>query len=148
MDDEELSVSIPKGAVSGITLRVQGMGNAGRLGGESGSLFIQINLVFGKLIKIEDRNVFLEYPISMIQACLGDKVLIPSLEGESDLEVVIPEGINSGSLLRIQGKGLPYLDSDDRGDYILVIKVLTPKNLSEEQKEILRRFNNEGEELK
>lgn len=148
-EDEELSISIPKGAVSGITLRVPEMGNFGRLGGKPGHLFIQVNLdIPNSLFKVEDRDIYLEYPISMIQAILGDKVFVPSFEEDSNLEVVIPEGINNGSLLRIQGKGLPYLDSDDRGDYILVIKVLTPKNLSEEQKEILRRFNNEGEELK
>ena len=86
----------------------------------------------------------------MIQACLGDKVLIPCIEDDSKLEVLIPEGIQSGSKIKIQGKGIPYLNSNNRGDFYLRIKVLIPKNLSENQKELLRQFSNngEGEDLK
>ena len=146
--DEELSLVIPRGACNGLILRVRGKGNKGRLGGDFGDLLVKIELKSNDLFKVDGLNILLEVPVSMVSAILGDKISVPLPEGDSEIEVSIPEGTEAGTLLRIKRKGIPKVNSEERGDYYLVIKVLTPRNLSEKQKEILREFNEcKGEDL-
>ena len=146
--DEELSLVIPRGVCNGLILRVKGKGNRGRLGGDFGDLLVKIELKSNDLFKVEGLNILLEVPVSMVSAILGDKISVPLPEGDSEIEVSIPEGTEAGTLLRIKRKGIPKVNSEERGDYYLVIKVLTPRNLSEKQKEILREFNEcKGEDL-
>ena len=133
-----ISVSIPKGVDQGARVRVAGGGAVGSRGGENGDLYVYIFIKPHKLFKRQGVDVIVEVPISFVQAALGDTVQVPTLDGPVDLK--IPAGIQSGKILRIKGKGIPYLRGGGRGDQHVVVKVLTPQKLTSKQKELLKEF--------
>ena len=140
--EREIEVNIPKGVDSGQRLRVGGKGQAGLRGGESGDLYVYINIKPHKIFTRRDTDVYCEIPISFVQAALGAKVEAPTIDGK--VELTIPEGTQSGRVLTMRGKGIPFLRGDGRGDEFVKIKVLTPKNLSARQKKLLREFEDGG----
>ena len=140
--EREIKVNIPKGVDAGQRLRVTGGGQAGLRGGESGDLYVYINIKPHKIFKREGTDVYCEIPISFVQAALGAKVEAPTIDGK--VELTIPAGTQSGAVLTMRGKGIPYLRGNGRGDEFVRIKVLTPKNLSERQKKLLREFEDGG----
>ena len=77
-------------------------------------------------------------PISFVQAALGAEVEVPTLDGK--VKYTIPEGTQTGTTFRLRGKGVPYLNGSGRGDQYVTVNIETPKNLSKEQKELLREF--------
>ncbi len=85
-----------------------------------------------------------EVPISFVQAALGDTIEVPTLDGK--VEMKIPSGIQSGTSLRLKGKGIPFLRGKGRGDQHVKVKVLTPQKLTSEQKELLKKFAELGGE--
>ncbi len=140
--DRDIKINIPKGVDTGQRLRIQGGGQAGERGGAPGDLYVYIVIKPHKIFTREDTAVHCEVPISFVQAALGAKVEAPTIDGK--VELTIPEGTQSGAVLRIQGKGIPKLRGDGRGDEFVKIKVLTPKNLSNRQKKLLREFEEGG----
>lgn len=140
--EREIEVNIPKGVDAGQRLRVSGKGQAGLRGGESGDLYVYINIKPHKIFTRRDTDVYCEIPISFVQAALGAKVEAPTIDGK--VELTIPEGTQSGRVLTMRGKGIPFLRGDGRGDEFVKIKVLTPKNLSARQKKLLREFEDGG----
>ena len=82
--------------------------------------------------------MLLELPISFVQAALGAEVEVPTLDGK--VKLTIPEGTQTGSTFRLRGKGIPYLNGSSRGDQYVTVSIETPKNLTKEQKELLRQF--------
>ena len=81
-----------------------------------------------------------------MQAALGANIEAPTIDGKVDL--IIPEGTQSGAVLRIRGKGIPHMHGNERGDEFVTIKVLTPKNLTARQKKLLREFEDNGSDSK
>ena len=77
-------------------------------------------------------------PVSFVEAALGATVQVPTLDGPVDMK--IPEGTQNGRTLRLKGRGIPYLRGSGRGDEHVIVKVLTPQNLTSRQKELLREF--------
>ena len=77
-------------------------------------------------------------PISIVQASLGAEVEVPTLDGK--VKYTVPEGTQSGTVFRLRGKGIPYLRGGGRGDQFITVKVKTPKGLTNEQKELLRKL--------
>lgn len=135
---KDINVSIPRGVDNGIRIRVAGGGNAGERGGQPGDLYVYINIKPHQLFKREGTNVYCEVPISFTQAALGATIEVPTIDGKTDLK--IPAGIQSGTVQKIKGKGIPVLRGNGRGDEYVSIKVLTPQNLTDRQKELLREF--------
>lgn len=131
-------VRIPKGVDQGSRVRVPNAGDAGIRGGENGDLYVYIFVKPHKLFKRQGNDVIVEVPISFVQAALGDKIQVPTLDGP--VEMTIPAGVQSGKILRLREKGIPYLRGAGRGDEHVVIKVLTPQKLSGRQKELLEEF--------
>lgn len=86
----------------------------------------------------QGQNLVYSHEISFVQAALGHRIEVPGLQGPLPLE--IPKGIQSGTLLRLSGEGLPYPGRKQHGDLLVEIKVLTPTRLSERQMELLREF--------
>ncbi len=138
----EINLSIPKGVDEGQRLRISGGGQAGERGGQPGDLYVYINIKPHRIFTRQGIDVYCEVPISFVQAALGAKIEAPTIDGKVDL--VIPEGTQSGKVLRIRGKGVPRLRGDERGDEYVKIKVLTPQNLSIRQKKLLRDFEDGG----
>lgn len=138
----DIEVNIPKGVDDGQRLRIQNGGQAGERGGAPGDLYVYITIRPHKIFTRQDTNVYCEIPISFVQAALGAKIEAPTIDGK--VELTIPEGTQSGAVMRIRGKGIPYLRGEGRGDEFVKIKVLTPKNLTGRQKKLLREFEDGG----
>ncbi|SDG34253.1 molecular chaperone DnaJ [Selenomonas sp. WCT3] len=134
----KIKVNIPKGIDNGQRVRVRGGGEAGKLGGEHGDLYVYIFIKPHKIYQRQGTDVVVEVPISFVQAALGDKIQVPTIDGT--VEVKVPAGTQSGKILRLRERGIPHLRGTGRGDEHVVIKVLTPQNLNQRQKELLKEF--------
>jgi len=133
-----IQVSIPKGAEEGMRLRVRGAGEAGPNGGPPGDLYIVIHIAEHPVFGRDGRDIIVEEPVSFTQAALGDDVKVPTLDGAA--MVTIPPGTQTGTVLRLKGKGLPDLNGHGQGDEFVRVTVTTPTKLNAEQKELLRQF--------
>ncbi|MCE5287012.1 MAG: molecular chaperone DnaJ [Pelosinus sp.] len=140
----KISIKIPGGVDNGSRLRVANEGESGLRGGPAGDLYIYIFVKAHKLFVRDGNEVICEVPISFVQASLGDEIEVPTLDGKVKLK--IPEGTQSGTVLRLKDKGIPYLRGHGRGDQHVKVKVLTPQRLSEKQRELLREFAKVGGE--
>jgi molecular chaperone DnaJ len=135
----KIDVSIPKGVDNGTRLRISGEGEAGEKGGPSGDLYVQIRVKEHKIFKREDNDIYLEVPISFVQACLGDEVDIPTLRGK--IQMKIPASTQSNTMFRIKGKGISSLRGFGKGDEFVKVVVETPKKLTKKQKDLLKEFD-------
>lgn len=134
----EMMLNIPRGVDNGTRLRIAGGGQAGERGGQPGDLFVYINIRPHQIFKRQGNDVYCEVPISFVQAALGAEIETPTVDGKIQLKV--PAGTQSGSVLKVPGKGIPFMRGEGRGDELVTIKVLTPRNLTERQKNLLRQF--------
>ena len=135
---KKVSVKIPAGVDSGSRLRLTGEGEAGLYGGPSGDLYVFISVESHEFFERNNTDVICRVPISFIQAALGDKIMVPTLNNEKRLE--IPKGTQAGDILRFPGLGIPSLRHGRRGDQIMQIIINTPTNLSKKQEELLKEF--------
>lgn len=133
--EEVIQLNIPAGVDNDMQLTMRGKGNAAPNGGINGDLLIAIEVEDHDIFERDGNNLFLNYHISFPQAALGDTVEIPTLTGK--VRIKIAAGTQSGQVLRLQGKGLPELHSNNVGDLIININVWTPKKLTKEEKEII-----------
>lgn len=135
------TVTIPAGVDTGSRIRLPGAGNAGDRGGGNGDLFVQIAVRKHDVFTREGNDLFCEVPISFVTAALGGTIQVPTITGKTDLP--IPSGTQSGTKLRISGKGAPSLNSrrgGGRGNQYVTVIVEVPTNLNAEQKKKLREF--------
>lgn len=139
---EKISVTIPAGVQSGSRLTVRGKGDAGENGGPDGDLYIFITVKDDKYFVRNEQDVYLQIPISITQAVLGCDILVPTIDG-TDIKVSIPAGTSSGKILRLKGKGFPYINSTQRGNMYLKIEVDIPKRLSLKAKRLIKELQDE-----
>ncbi|MBP5614709.1 MAG: molecular chaperone DnaJ, partial [Bacteroidales bacterium] len=130
--DEVINLKIPAGVSDGMQLSMSGKGNAAPNRGIPGDLYVQIEEIKHPLFERDGNNLYLEYDVSFPQAVLGAMVDIPTIDGKARIKIA--PGTQSGTLLRLNGKGLPGLRSYQRGDLIVNVNVWIPKNLTKEQK--------------
>ncbi|TET87184.1 MAG: molecular chaperone DnaJ [Dehalococcoidia bacterium] len=136
---KEIDVYIPRGADTGYRIRIEGEGEPGEDRVGSGDLYIVLKVEKHPIFERHGDDIYLVKEIDLPQAALGGELNdIPGLEG--DLKLDIPQGTQSGALFRIINKGIPHLNDYGRGDEYVVVKVVTPTDLSEEEKELLRKF--------
>ena len=133
-----ISVNIPAGIDDGQTISLRGQGHAGMNGGPAGDLLITVSVKAHPLFERDGSSVLYEMPISFVQATLGAEVEVQTLDGK--VKYTIPEGTQTGTTFRLRGKGIPYLNGSGRGDQYVTVYIETPKNLTKEQKELLREF--------
>ncbi len=138
MVSKKVAVKIPAGVDSGSRLRLTGEGEAGLYSGPPGDLYVFIAVEPHEFFERDNTNVICRIPISFIQAALGDKIMVSTLNGDKKLE--IPKGTQPGDILRFSGLGIPSLRYDRRGDQIMQIIINTPTNLSKKQEELLKEF--------
>ncbi len=134
-----IKVSIPAGIDNGQIISLRGQGNAGKNGGPSGDLQIIISVQSHPLFRRDGTNVYCDAPITFTQAVLGGELEIPTIDGKVKYE--IPEGTQTGTTVRLRGKGIPNVNGRGRGDQFVTVHIETPRNLSREQKEALRKFS-------
>jgi molecular chaperone DnaJ len=136
---KEIQVRIPKGADTGHRIRIRGEGMPGDRGGMPGDLYIFLEVVKHPLFERRDDDIYVEKETSFTQAALGGRLEdVPGLEGNIRLD--IPEGTQSGAVFRIPNKGIPHLSNNGRGAEHVIVKVVTPTNLTKQEKELLRQF--------
>lgn len=141
-----LKVKIPAGIDNGQYVRLAGKGEAGYRGGPPGDLLIVVRVRPHEVFQREGNNVLCDIPISFVQAALGDEIEVPTLEGSVKMRV--PEGTQSGKVMRLRGKGIQDVRGYGRGDQLVTLRVVTPTKLNAKQKELLREFAKEsGEEV-
>lgn len=134
----KLSIKVPPGVHTGCRLRVPGEGEKGELGGPPGDLYILILVKEDEYFRREGDNIICDVPISMVQATLGAKIEVPTLNGNHLL--TIPKGIQTGDSLKIKKAGFLSLKGYGQGDQIVRIIVKTPVSLNKRQEELLREF--------
>ncbi len=137
--DKEIMIHIPPGVDNGSKLRIAREGEAGTNGGAPGNLYVIIAVRPDDLFQREGTNTICELPIDLNTAVMGGIVQVPTVSGLAKMR--IPEGTQNGTTLRLKGKGIPALKSGVRGDHLVKIMVETPANLSKQQKELLKYYN-------
>jgi molecular chaperone DnaJ len=135
---KKLSLKIPPGVESGSRLRLNGEGESGDAGAPPGDLYVYLNVKPHETFKREGDNVIVLTPISFPVAALGGQIEVPTLEGNEMIQ--IPKGTQAGQDFRIPGKGIPHLRGRGRGDLISVVYIQTPKELGQEQEDLLRQL--------
>jgi len=133
---KEIKVTIPAGADSGYSIRVEGEGEKGE--DLPGDLYVVLQLEKHPVFERHGDDIYLQQEIAFTTAALGGKVEVAGLNGNLNLDV--PEGTQTGAIFRIDGEGMPRLRGYGRGDEYVIVKVLTPTNLSRKEKELLREF--------
>lgn len=138
---KDLDVNIPAGINEGQQVRVRGKGERGTLGGENGDLYVEIHIKPDKLFRREGNDVHIDLPLSFVSCALGETVDVQTVYGEVSVE--IPEGTQPDQVLKLRGKGIKDLRTGKPGDQYLHVKVQTPTNLTQTQKDLLRQFQGE-----
>ncbi len=138
-ESRNITVNIPAGINNGERIALRGQGNEGKYGGPAGDLILVVTVKPHTVFKREGYDVYCEVPITIAEATLGAEIEVPTLEG--NVKYTIAEGTQPGTIFTMRGKGVPYINSQNRrGDLIFTINVEIPKGLTEKQKEALRGF--------
>ncbi|MGZ8846341.1 MAG: molecular chaperone DnaJ [Pyrinomonadaceae bacterium] len=136
---ESVKVRIPAGVDTGSRVRIPGKGEGGRLGAPQGDLFIITNVGRHQYFTRKGDNIYVTVPITVPEAALGAKIEVPTVAGKAQLR--ISPGTQSGQKFRLRGRGAPSLrDANVHGDQFVEVQVTLPKVISEETKELLRKY--------
>ncbi|MHA6260366.1 molecular chaperone DnaJ [Sporosarcina sp. CAU 1771] len=135
---KKIKVTIPEGVDDGQQLRVSGQGEPGVNGGPAGDLYIVFRVKAHERFIREDDDIYLELNLSYPQAALGDEIEVPTVQGNVKLK--IPAGTQTGTRFRLRGKGVKNVHGRGIGDQHVIAKVVTPKKMTEKQKELMREF--------
>lgn len=136
--NKTITVNIPAGIDTGDRLRVSGKGNPGRNGGSNGDLYLEFEVSHHEYYSRDNDDIYLEVPLTVTEAILGCKKMIPTLYG--NVRLTIPAGTDSGDKQRIRGKGIDNKHRRHKGDMYVMFKVYTPKKLSREQKNLIEKL--------
>jgi molecular chaperone DnaJ len=132
----KLLIKVPAGVDQGSQIRLSGEGEAGMRGGPRGDLYIALRVKPHPQFQRQGNDIIYELPINIAQAALGAEVSVPTLEDEETLR--IQPGTQHGRTYRLRGRGVPHLRGNGRGDQIVVVNVVVPTRLTEEQRELLK----------
>lgn len=139
--NKSIEVSIPQGIDHGQTIQISGGGEPGEKGGPNGDLLITVRVRRHQVFTRDGNDIFIDVPITFVQAALGATLKVPTLDGIVDLK--IPEGTQTATQFRMSGKGVPFMRGNGRGNQYVTVNVEVPKNLTSKQKEILREFDDD-----
>jgi molecular chaperone DnaJ len=134
---KRLAVKIPPGVDTGSQIRISGEGEAGLRGGQPGDLYVVLRVKPHAQLARHEQDVIFELRVNIVQAALGDRIEIPTLEGP--VEIAIPAGTQHGQSFRLHGRGMPDVRGGRRGDQYVVVQLVVPKDLDPEQKALLRK---------
>ena len=134
----DLEINVPAGISSGQQLRVAGKGERGVNGGPNGDLYIEIQVKKHDVFERKGKDIYTTLEISCLDAILGANITTPTVYG--DVELNIPEGSQFGDVIKIKGKGVKDVRSSSTGDQYVTLKVVNPKKLSKEEKELYTKL--------
>ncbi len=141
--EKNLNVNVPAGVESGNRIRLAGEGEIGAQNGPPGDLYIFIEVSKHQIFDRDGQNLFCQIPISMTIAALGGELEAPTVDG-GKCRVKVPAGVQSGKQLRLKNKGMPAIRGNTSGDLYIDLTVETPVNLTTVQKNLLKKFDEEG----
>ena len=141
--NKKLSVNVPAGVDSGTRIRLSGEGEAGARGSTAGDLYIFIDIKDHSLFQRDGKDTFIEVPVNFVDAVLGNSIQVPCIDG-SKAKMNLSAGTQSGTRLRMKGKGMPGLRGGSRGDQYVQINVETPIGLSRKQEELFNQIKGLG----
>lgn len=133
-----ITLKIPEGIIDGEKIRLIGQGKPGENGGKNGDLYIKISIQNDKKFKLEGYDIYTDLLLTPWEAALGTRANVQTIDDET--KVYIPQGIQSGERIKIPGKGYKHINGT-RGDLIAEIKVMVPKKLTAQEKEIFEKLN-------
>jgi molecular chaperone DnaJ len=134
-----VKIKIPKGVSTGNFMTLRGQGNAGVRGGPQGDLIVLMEVSEHDYFKRHGDHIVVDYDVTFSQAALGATLVVPTLYGESDL--TIPAGTQPGERFTLKGKGLPKLNSNRKGDQIVKVNLVTPKNITDDEKKLFMELS-------
>ena len=132
--ERKITVKIPAGIADGQQLRLQGEGEAGTAGGPAGHLYVVVHVKAHEFFRRDGVNLFCEIPVNFTTLALGGEIRVPTLDGIDSVKV--PEGTQTGTTLRLRGKGMPDIGGRGRGDLFATVQGQTPKKLTKEQRHL------------
>ena len=136
--ERKITVKIPAGIATGQQLRLQGEGESGSAGGPAGHLYVVVHVQEHAFFRRDGVNLFCEIPVNFTTVALGGEIQVPTLEGPETVRV--PDGTQTGTTLRLKGKGMPDVGGRGRGDLFATVQVRTPKKLTREQRKIVEQL--------
>lgn len=136
------TLSIPAGVSDGIQIQFRGDGDAGELGAPRGTLYVITNVEDHEFFYRREDDIILDLNINVAQAALGDNIVVPTVDGDQDINV--PAGTQTGKVFRLRGHGFPRLRRDGsnsgRGDQLVQIQVHVPNHLTDEQRDLFEQL--------
>jgi molecular chaperone DnaJ len=138
IEERTLDVTIPAGIHDAQRIRLSGEGHAGALGGRAGDVYVQVRVRPDPRFVREGNDIFTTVDLTMTQAALGATVRVATLDGDEDVE--FEPGTQPGEILVLRGRGMPVLQGFGRGDERVLVNVLVPRQLNEEQRRLLEEF--------
>ncbi|HAE36153.1 MAG: molecular chaperone DnaJ [Chitinophagales bacterium] len=136
--EDTITLDIPAGVTDGVELSMSGRGNAGEQGGPNGDLLISVEEIPHSDLKREGQHVLYNLYLNIADMALGTQVEVPTIGGRARIK--IPEGTQSGHIMRLKGKGLPSLNSYGKGDQIIQVNVWVPKHMTTEEKKTMEKL--------
>ena len=134
---EAVTVTVPPGVPDGARLRVPDAGHAGRNGGPSGDLYVDVHVQPHRLLRRSGDDLHITVPVAVHEAVVGARIDVPALDGP--VKVTVRPGTQAGQHLRIAGRGAPR-PSGGRGDLVVEVKLVLPQSVDERSKELMREF--------
>ena len=144
LESRELNVDVPAGIHDGQRIRLSGEGHAGLLGGRAGDVYVLVHVRPDPRFVREGNDVFSQVDLTIGQAALGASVTVETLEGPVELE--LPAGVQPGAVRVLRGRGMPVLQGFGRGDHRVLVNVLVPRHLNDEQRRLLEEFERASDE--
>jgi molecular chaperone DnaJ len=143
-EERELTVDVPAGIHDGQRIRVTGEGHAGVLGGRAGDVYVGVRVRPDERFVREGNDVFSQVDLTVVQAALGAQVAVETLYGPVELE--FDPGTQPGEVRVLRGKGMPVLHGFGRGDQRVLVNVMVPRRLTDEQRHLLDEFERGSDE--
>ena len=138
VETKQLDVEVPAGIHDGQRIRIRGAGHAGSGGGLPGDAYVEVHVARDPRFERDGDDILSEVDLTIVQAARGARLSIPTLEG--DLELDFEGGTQPGEVRVLRGKGMPSLQRSGRGDHRVLVNVSVPRRLTDEQRELLERF--------
>ncbi len=138
-DSRVLDLVIPAGLEEGHTLRLRGQGEAGEAGGAAGDVYVETRILTHDVFEREGTDIHVEVSISLTEAVLGGKITVPTIDG--DVTVTVPKSANSGTTLRLRGRGVKAGKDGDHGDQYVKLRIVLPEKADPALEEFVKGWD-------
>jgi molecular chaperone DnaJ len=144
VEERAVTVEIPPGIHHGQRIRLTGEGHAGLVGGRAGDAYVEVRIRPDERFVREGDDIYSTVELTFTQAALGAVLSVPTLDGQEELE--LSPGTQPGEIVVLRGRGMPVLQGHGRGDQKILVNVLVPRRLTDEQRRLLREFDRHADE--